>query len=145
MASSRLCRYLPKQLLRFCQGNHQVEQHGDDSVATEWPNLQEAGSREGQRFTKSESTPESRTLKRHTELSRWNVVDACRELCPAPAVARPGDYRIQSPSERSFLTFAATAHLVVVDSLADLAVESSNGPFGMQLQLRPTILIVVTS
>lgn len=97
----------------------------------------------GSVFTKSESTPESRTLKRLTELSRWKVVDACRERCPA--VARPGDYRIQSPSERSFLTFAATAHLVVVDSLADLAVESSSGPFGMQLQLRPTILIVVTS
>ena len=60
-----LCRYLPnpKQLLRFCQGNHQVEQHGDDSVATKWPNLQEAGSRQGQRFHEERVDPGVQDIK----------------------------------------------------------------------------------
>ena len=80
-------------------------------------------------FTKqSELTPESRTSQRLSGLSRWKVVDVCREPCPA--VAREGDYRIQRPDERGFLTFAACCHLVVLDCLADLAVDSSSGPFG---------------
>ena len=79
-------------------------------------------------FASRERGPES-IMERLRGLRRWKILDLCHEPCPTD-VSGPDEIRVARQRDAGFLTFAASAHMVIVDALKDLSAETSSSTLG---------------
>ena len=79
-------------------------------------------------FASRERGPEC-IMERLRGLRRWKILDLCHEPCPTD-VSGPDGIRVARQRDAGFLTFAASAHVVIVDALKDFSAETSSSTFG---------------